>query len=607
MSRTPRRVWAVRAILAALLVAVVGLVLSLRSSRESASNAATIAGLATSRSAATAARASTPDETNEIGPALRIAVAADAAPASEFWGRVVSDDDGRPIAGVVVTSIVDTAIEAFTPLGTSDADGFFRWTDWDLPEFELRASGHARGAGRAVAGHSSRADAREFRLRRGASLAVHVVVADGASVDAGVRVFAEDYSTKGNSWIPPSGWTAALSADGRAVLADLPPQVALSIDVSEGKDVVWETADPIVLQPGECRPIDVDLRARTRLVVTLRDASGAPVADRPLWLWRNLETPFGGPARRIFEWDDRVGFQRRTDDRGRAVFECPPGGWWIGPPADGDDVANVAQFLAVPPGTVEASVDVVADRGLFLRGRVVSSSGEPVPDAIVAARHEFVRGELRISSREDGTFVLGPLAAGPYLVEASKDDAIASEPVRGLPNGDEIAISIAAGGRISGRVFDAATGQPASALVVCSGAGEFEQWAEAVDGPFVVKELRKGVHALVATTEDGRVGIVRGLLVEQGQAVTDVQIALQSAARLRVELRGGPTYATLSIWSAGTLVTTESLRRGIARESVVPSGRLELALSSGGREIARRTIDAPTGETTEVVLEADGR
>ena len=95
-------------------------------------------------------------------------------------------------------------------------------------------------------------------------------------------------------------------------------------------------------------------------------------------------------------------------------------------------------------------LDVTLLRARAVHGRVLDPAGKAVPDAtlsVCAPPHE-----IRLSSAEDGSFVLGPSAIGCNVV-ASHASHSASEPVR-VRNDGELVVRLGRGGSIEGIVTD---------------------------------------------------------------------------------------------------------------------------------------------------------
>lgn len=161
----------------------------------------------------------------------------------------------------------------------------------------------------------------------------------------------------------------------------------------------------LVLAPGELRTLECSL-ASSPLVGRVTNQHGTAVAGCAV----QCEGYGGGRA--------------LTNSEG--LFELclvPEGGTtlhlW---PAPQSELASRSVSIEVPPLAERKPIDLCSDRGLYLRGQLLGTTGLP-------ARHGFVSavptGAGRSASAicgEDGSFVLGPLLAGRYELSGTDHD-----------------------------------------------------------------------------------------------------------------------------------------------------------------------------------------
>lgn len=111
-----------------------------------------------------------------------------------------------------------------------------------------------------------------------------------------------------------------------------------------------------------------------------------------------------------------------TDDDGRFRFDDAPARGltvWVGYQFDGTG-ANIRQQQVKGWKRAGEDLDIVAERGLEISGRIVDATGAPVTaNAIVHATPE-TKGvnDEGVSARPDGTFVVRGLAPGRYRISA---------------------------------------------------------------------------------------------------------------------------------------------------------------------------------------------
>jgi protocatechuate 3,4-dioxygenase beta subunit len=372
--------------------------------------------------------------------------------------------------------------------------------------------------------------------------------------------------------------------------------------------------------PGETRQNEPERGAGTKLRVSVNDQYGRAVAGTALWLVRRPEAWMENcTACYLQPRDGSAAFEQRTDEHGRVVFEnVPPGTWWLGPRVPGieeplaTDPAEAVALVATPfelsEFEDEHDLGVSLDRGLYLRGRLVDSAGVAVSRAGVGCEHESVCGFVTGDVAEDGSFALGPVAAGVSRVHGLPHGRfLVPEPVRAEPDGREIVITLSAGARLAGLVVDASSGAPARADVLCSRAVEpfSPHGSFGDDGRFQFSGLEPGTYALVARTQDGRAGWIGGLELASEAAREDVRLELGPAARLTLRYSGGPERALFTIRLGAALVATGELERGVASPWFAPAGRLRVTLARPEYEPILREVEAHAGELHEVLFELE--
>ncbi len=143
-----------------------------------------------------------------------------------------------------------------------------------------------------------------------------------------------------------------------------------------------------------------------------------------------------------------------------------------------------------------------------IRGRVLSSAGEPIRDAQVSAkRHrEDISHRHQDISHSDGSFVLDHLEAGGFTVEVRSERGVGPERgwTFGVDAGETVTsdLVLAVGGVISGTVTNP-DGSPAANVVVRTQDGhEAAQRTSDASGRFRFEGLPEGTFYLVADADD---------------------------------------------------------------------------------------------------------
>ena len=561
-------------------------------------------------------------EVLEPGPSLRpLEAGASASTPMWFVGRIVDETSGAPIAGAFV-GFADASVDDRT--ATTDASGVFRWSLRKQREaLPVSAAGYAHAQVWAGATSDGAAPV-EIRLLRLAALVARLAAPrDGLRLRVHTSGEARHVSEDGRSLPLQRQVEVPFAADGRARLDALVPRIPLRLEVFGPRGLVRALPDPVVLEPGECRSIEIPSDG-VRLSVRCLDQNERPVASLGLLLTRSPQAA-AAVERQIScyltDGDAAASFANaRTDEDGRAEFEgVPAGEWWIGPPRPdlaGLDLPRAPEEALAPLATAfeltdaerERELVLHVERGRYLRGRLVDPAGAPVSRAFVGAEHATLGGFVTGDVADDGTFALGPVAAGVHLVRAIPHGTfVAPEPVRAEPDGPEIVIELRPGAALAGHVVDARTGAPARADVVCSrpSADFAPHGSIGDDGRFAFSGLEAGTYAVAARTADGRAGLARGLTLAPGARLDDVRVELAPAAHLALRRTHGPKQVTLELRLDEAVLANDTLDAGVERQWFVPAGRVTVTLSSADTTLAERIVDARAGERCEVVFELE--
>lgn len=386
-----------------------------------------------------------------------------------FFGSVVDDATGLPLAGAIVELVVRGRANTVVASGRSDVAGAFLLRDETTPlealrRVVVRAEDYAvavRDLPRAEAAVDGPLDAGTFRCVRGTRYAGRVVDAEGLPVVGATLL--QPTENFGYGGYGPQMMLARAAAVGNAGLDgrfSLPTPVAPGYE--RHGDLLFAVADAgigwIAIEPSRTRRTIDDLVLRLRANASLRVAvlgpggRAVPDADvavmprfRPLGLQHGGSWPDGVDAAVL----DR--FTSRVDAFGVATFPRLP----IGEPdaVSGRDAERRYQVRVAATGypeqvptdvllDVERRVDVevrlVADRPLELRVDVRDDTGAPVAGASVVARgassttqqtDEHGRANLVVSAVDSVTVVAeheGHAAATASMVPTTGNQ----EPVR---------------------------------------------------------------------------------------------------------------------------------------------------------------------------------
>jgi hypothetical protein len=565
-----------------------------------------------------------------------------------FCGRVVRSTDASPIPGARIqavqaqSSFVSRDDEPSHEVWTkrtlsetvSDSDGRFtlRLASWKQPHVRIDADGSASRVIVPRTGHEMSESAQTITLAAPAALSAHVIDAAGnALIGASVSLSAPGYSlvtggdeedSFGGDYIslPDEQWKADVGADGRCTIKALLPATPLSVEIVQGEKVVRRIPDAFSLTAGELREIEWKIGGGCTLKGLAVDQDGKPVTDHEIWLKRgdaHEETYF-----QRYSNDDVV--DRATTDReGRFVFsDVEAGKWQIGPapvrgygaPAGERAPASLVQVVDV---AAVASQDVVLRvfRGLYIRGRVVSPKGDPVAHCYLHGGGDEAWLGAETQTEEDGTFVLGPVGAGVMTLLAHGEGGFASsDAVKAEPGQLGVVLRLKPGGKVRGRVIEAATGQGCRAELMLTPQNPRPGWfgsgmstGTGEDGAFEFEGLEPGLYGFAAGTQDGRFGVVSSVSIDANVEAQEVVVPLSPGGILKLRYEGAQKWMSVKLTQGGVPVKWEQpIEPGKAVTLRGPSGTVVLELRSTLNEKPRlKQLTLAPGESKDVVLRDD--
>jgi len=535
-----------------------------------------------------------------------------------WCGQIVDGTSEVPLAGARVERVLMDPFEgpAGEVIARSSADGRVQlaYASWSTSYARFALDGYATGFVHLDAGHERPATALPVRLLRAAELEMLVTDPSGAPREGvQVRVSCDAYERMQGSHsyayvldAPP--FVGRTDARGRCVLADLPPELQLDLELRDGKRLLRHEERALRLEPGERRALTWTVGGLCRLTGRTLEVDGRPAAGVAVWL-----LPDDG-ERLLREYrDDEVTAKVRSDADGRFTLEVPAGAWLVGPsPTALSDIAPAAERLVVAPEDTHAELTLTCQRGLFLRGLVRGPDGESATSCFVSAQSEDAYAD---DSVHTGEFSLGPLPAGTYTVRANgylADGLAPSEPLTVAAGTEGIDLILRRGAELEVRVLDS-SGNPASDAmlwVLAEPGSEGGLGTTPTDGVATFRNLVPGTFSVSAASPSGEFALARGVTLTSGNP-RELELRLQPAPRLRITLQPPPEGRT----------NVEVRQDGRPLALVFPDqnpltalapGEYELVLQriGGGRtvELSRlRVTVAAEGETSAVFDLAEAR
>jgi hypothetical protein len=236
---------------------------------------------------------------------------------------------------------------------------------------------------------------------------------------------------------------AQVSAGGREAISH--PDGSFVLEHLEIGNVTVEVRSERGVGPADGWGFDVDAGATVTSDLVL--TAGGVISG-------TVTNPDGSPAANVAVRTE-VGHeaaQRTSDASGRFQFVgLPEGRFELVADADGDN-ASRRQDVSVRPGQTSTATLVVAPRTRRITGIVVDADGKPRTDVYVAASRDiFGDVDNGVLTGADGTFGLGPFAAGTYVVRGY-ESAGAEAIVENVRPGTAVRLQLRPTGSIAGTV-----------------------------------------------------------------------------------------------------------------------------------------------------------
>jgi hypothetical protein len=148
--------------------------------------------------------------------------------------------------------------------------------------------------------------------------------------------------------------------------------------------------------------------------------------------------------------------------------------------------------------------------------------------------------------------------------------------------------------------IDRSSGQPCAAEYLLFGpapTGGFRRgwFGPAPAGPREIQGLPQGAYDVTAITEDGQVGIARGLQARPSSEISLVEIAVRPGAALTVSYTGPSSYCEIRVFDDGTCVAGGVLRSATSTVELVPAGRLRVEARIGPDTVKEQWVETTPG------------
>ena len=475
---------------------------------------------------------------------------------------IVTDPGGAPVSRATIQAHERDRYEAPTRTATTDAEGRFRLRGFSsvLADLGVEASGYPAHVEPNI--RVDHADPVLIELRPGASIAGRVLD-NGGNGAAGVPVylwFEVDYSSD----VDPRLWDAVdtlpekvTDRDGRFRFDGLAAGT-WSAEASRGPE--GAKLDGIELIPGGERGIELVLRTRDRLIVTVVTEVGEPVAAAQI----DVEAP-GEPFSTSYG---------ETDGSGRAVMDITPETVTV--TVSHETLRDESRQVWLEPGDNEVRFEL--RRGLELRGTVRSYQGTPFPLATVAAETDYSSDvewhSTNTVSDRNGAFRLTGLEPRPYIITARAPGYADGGPEDPIEIRDDAVEGIEIVLEPEASIVAAVTGLSPSDLnqvrVTAWKGPRLRDATRDTEGNFSVRGIGPGTWHIEARKGDRERTVERSVTIERGTAEVFVELPFERGLRLSGQVHEGGALLSGARLSVGEQSTRTDREGRFALEGLMP-------------------------------------
>jgi len=255
-------------------------------------------------------------------------------------------------------------------------------------------------------------------------------------------------------------------------------------------------------------------------------------------------------------------------------------------------------------GSSQQEVVVHVQRGLYIKGQVLDSAGEPATETYIWGTTDAASWLFSARTEKDGTFAMGPLVPGRYRLVANGWKDANSEPASANGGDEGVVLHLRAGGVLRGTIVEAATGKGCAGKLVYASREQSNEGFGIKDsesnGSFQIEGLIPGTYDLAASASGRRVGVLKGLSVQGGIQTRDLVVTLGPGATLRVKYAGHEGYLQYHVISGGAIFGGDGIAAGGVSELVVPSGHLVVECHWPPKGLETKEIDVAVGEDKEL-------
>jgi len=217
-----------------------------------------------------------------------------------------------------------------------------------------------------------------------------------------------------------------------------------------------------------------------------------------------------------------------------SFFDVPAGTYTL----EGDDFLSLSVgSLTIPQGAPVLGLNVVAQPGKTLEGRVIGSTGRAVADALVQLTDALGR-EFLATTDFNGRYRFGGLSPGAATIDIDAQGLVPVDDAALTVSGSEPNtrdFTLSTGGMITGRVVSPSGAPVPGAELVARlvGGSDFSQTITAgFDGRFRIGGLPAGSYEVIATADGLAAGLREQVLVGNATTTPIADLALTVGGRV---------------------------------------------------------------------------
>ena len=534
-----------------------------------------------------------------------------------WFGRV--ELDGEPVENAKV-SFFDTETDDEPTLINelrTDALGLVQLEAWTWRWCDVRVN--VPGVGIALVsveeGHSTIDSAQSILLWPLGALNAEVKDVNGAplsgiAVRLGLPTYALSSLNLSDTNIRRVEWTAETDVHGLAVLADVVAGTSLDLTLSaDGRDLLQKQR-AFALVAGESLEKEFVLGASGSVIARVVDPSGRALEGVTVWLVENNSAGTKGRLFNRYDEENRLA-ERTSDAAGIARFEeVPFGSWYAGVAGGAEGPLSLAVPLVLGAQTPAADLVLQVVQGETVVGRVVDEAGQGIAAIDVSLFGQEFAGGPTATSDTEGRFEVKRLLDGNYRLSMRMRNSmwLFPRPMDVAVPSEELLIVLSRGGSLRGVIRDAISRELVEYVELTAYAYESEQphrqraFHFVTEGEFEIGGLDSGTYALLATSEDGRIGIVNGLHVNRPAATGGIELLLARGIPVHMRYEGPASECDILVTTRGVTISYTGHDPGVTETFLSPPGMLDLQIMPKDGEPYRTQFLVDADKDAELVI-----